>query len=559
MVTSSVGRVTTVAGSTYGYQDGPAASARFGNPNALAFAPNGVLYVADSSNNKIRLIATDGTVSTLVTNGPPLSLSVPTGLTFDHLGNLIVADRDHGNVLKISPSGDVVTLASHLGMPSGVAVDANNNVFVAELSANRITKILPDQGTLVVAGSGVNGFADGTGSAAKFGSPRNLAFGPSGNLYVTDPDNGRIRKITPGGVVTTIAQGFTFAFGLAVGPDESVYAADFWGQKIMKITTDETKTVLAGSTSGYQDGTIAEALFSGPGGVAFGADNVIYVTDVFNNMVRAIDPNFGATPTTTTTTTTSTTSTTTTTTTTVAPTTTTTTTVAPTTTTTTTVAPTTTTTTTVAPTTTAAVAPTTTTATLTPTTTVSVTGAVPLAPISTVATTPPVATTSTVRPTPPPSEVVTTLPAPSSSPGAAIQGSTTTTTVAPKPEISVDTPTTGEGETVMVRGVDFEPGTTVDVEAHSTPIHLGSTTVRADGTFEYAAHLPLGLVGGHQIVAIGISSSGQSKTVSTPVTIVAAEPLAFTGFNPETALVALAAMALGLLALMVSRRSSAND
>lgn len=276
------GVVTNLAGTagTIGYADGPAATAKFWSPSGVAVDTAGNVYVADTNNNRIRMITPAGVVSTLAgsstgawgfTNGTGSAASFyyPNDLAIDTAGNLYVADSGNNAIRKVTPGGVVSTVAgggigavgstngaaasATFNAPRGVAVDAAGNVYVADTGNHLIRKIAAGQVT-TFAGSTLSGFfggfANGTGTASMFDVPMDVAVDGAGNVYVSDVNNHLIRFITPNGVVTTLA--------------------------------GTTKT------SGFQDGPALSATFGAPWSVAVDSAGNVYVSDA--NTIRKVTP-----------------------------------------------------------------------------------------------------------------------------------------------------------------------------------------------------------------------------------------------------------------------------
>jgi len=184
--------------------------------------------------------------------------------------------------------------------PGGIAVDSAGNLFVADSTNHRIRKIDPNGNVTTLAGSGTAGYSDATGTAAQFNNPQGVAVDSAGNVYIADTGNHRIRKISPLGVVGTLAgtgaasfangAGNTSTFnspqGVAVDSDGVVYVADTTNQRIRKIITVSgvtTVSTLSGDgTYEFKDGPGINAKFRAPCGLAVGPDKTVYVADTYN-------------------------------------------------------------------------------------------------------------------------------------------------------------------------------------------------------------------------------------------------------------------------------------
>ena len=322
------GAVTTVAGTgAAGSADGPGNAATFSMPYGVAVDGSGNVYVADSMTNKVRKITAAGIVSTFAgsgsfasTNGTgtAAAFGTPHGIATDLAGNVYVADTYDNMVRKITPAAAVTTLAGAgaagtvdgagaLGTfsnPSNVAVDGSGNVYVVDNDGNKVRKVTPGGVVTTLAGSGSGASVDGTGSAASFNNPWGVAVDGAGNVYVSELYANKIRKVTPGGVVTTFAgsgsigsadgpgpsASFNWPYGLAVDGAGNLYVADALSQKIRKVTPGGAVSTLAGSGArGAVDGPAAAASFDNPLGVALDSSGTVYVVDQ-NNKVRKVTP-----------------------------------------------------------------------------------------------------------------------------------------------------------------------------------------------------------------------------------------------------------------------------
>lgn len=262
------GTVTTFAGNGQrGLANGDRSSASFNRPTGLAVDASGTVFVADYGNHAIRKITASGVVSTLAggngagsTNGPGLSASFssPSGVAIDQASNVIVADYGNNSIRKISSTGVVTTVAgsgtpgsvdasgttaTFFG-PTGVAVGNSGNIFVADAGNDKIRKIDADGTVTTFAGSGNRASLDGIGIEASFFGANSITSDSAGSLYVGERFRHRVRKISAGGLVSTLA-----------GSD----------------------------TSGSFDGNGGAAQFNNPSGVA---------TDVFGNLFVADSGNF---------------------------------------------------------------------------------------------------------------------------------------------------------------------------------------------------------------------------------------------------------------------------
>ena len=194
---------------------------------------------------------------------------------------------------------------AQFSFPTGIARDAAGNIFVADRDNHRIRKITPGGMVTTIAGSGAAGYANGTGTAAQFNQPYSITVDASGNLFVADRINHAIRKITPAGVVTTVAGNgtpgnangtgtaaqFNEPLGIVVDGSGNLFVADYINNLIRKVTAAGVVTTFAGDGSAsYLDGTGTAAAFNGPLGLAIDAANNIYVSDYRNHRIRKITP-----------------------------------------------------------------------------------------------------------------------------------------------------------------------------------------------------------------------------------------------------------------------------
>jgi sugar lactone lactonase YvrE len=325
------GIVTTLAGvaGTFGYVNGIGSMARFEQLSSVAVDNKGNVYVADYSSCAIRKVTPAGVVTTLAGGnqgsqdgtGSAAQFNAPQGVAVDSAGNVFVADRDNNTIRKVTSAGVVTTLAGLAGItgsadgtgtqasfsrPAGVAVDSAGNVYVADQYNSTIRKVTRAGVVTTLAGlAGTYGSTDGTGSSARFSQPASVAVDSAGDVYVADMGNSTIRKVTPSGVVTTLAgqtenagfadgtgtsAQFYFPQGVAVDANGNVYVADTYNSLIREITPAAQVTTVAGASTsqGSTDGTGKVASFNQPTGVAAGANGDVYVADTDNSIIRKV-------------------------------------------------------------------------------------------------------------------------------------------------------------------------------------------------------------------------------------------------------------------------------
>jgi sugar lactone lactonase YvrE len=377
------GAVTTFAGSgEYAFADGIGAAASFANSSQIAIGPDGNIYVADAGNNRIRkidsglatlnmtgnsyftnyinaggnvnmnrdldvsgntdlrgvtnvygtltansntnlggvpwsnnvvttLAGTGSAGSTNNVSGLYASFNTPSGVAVASDGTIYVADFGTHIIRKVTPEGVVTTLAGISGTsgatdgtgagalfngPSGLAIGPDGNIYVTEFSGHRIRKVTPDGVVTTLAGNGIAAFANGTGTEARFNNPADIDFDASGKMYIADYSNHRIRILNPQGVVTTHAgTGATtvlnFPIGVAVGPDGNIYVTEYSGNRVCSIDPSSSPTItgIAGSTAntlGYVDATGTAARFENPQGIVVDRNRTIYVADRKNHRIR---------------------------------------------------------------------------------------------------------------------------------------------------------------------------------------------------------------------------------------------------------------------------------
>ncbi len=284
---NAAGTITTLAGNgaiTFAGDGGPATHASFFNPSGVAADNAGNVYIADSMNNRIRKVDSAGTISTVAGNGsvgftgdggPATSASLwtPLDVAVDSTGNLYIADSGNNRIRKVNTAGVITTVAggapvpgysgdggqavgAGLFLPGGVTVDPSGNLYIADIGNNRIRKVNAAGTISTVAGNGTKSFSGDGGAAAGaglnlFGAHAGLAVDGAGNLYIPDIANHRIRKVGASGIISTVA-----------------------GNGIAGFSGDGGPAITAG--------------LNNPGDVAVDSAGNLYIADTTNNRVRKV-------------------------------------------------------------------------------------------------------------------------------------------------------------------------------------------------------------------------------------------------------------------------------
>jgi uncharacterized protein (TIGR03437 family) len=312
------GTIQVVAGKapTFALGDGgPASLASLSNPGQLWFTPDGTLLVLDSGHNRIRAISPAGTITTVAgdgvesyTNpGAALSISLYFGggyyaLTADPFGDIFT---NTNNIFEISAGVGSQFYQSGYYLP-GLAADAQGNVYAAS-SDNTIIKVTPAGGSTIVAGTGLAGFSgdNGPATSAQLNNPEALALDSAGNIYISDNGNTRIRKVTPDGIISTVAGGaqseidgvkgtlsyVAYPRALACDAAGNLYIVETYSQKVRMLSTSGIISTVAGnSTPGFSgDGGLATAANLGwPAGVAVDSSGNIFISDSLSNRIREV-------------------------------------------------------------------------------------------------------------------------------------------------------------------------------------------------------------------------------------------------------------------------------
>jgi sugar lactone lactonase YvrE len=332
---SRSGTITTVAGTgSYGFSGdgGAATSARLAYPNGVGVDASGNFYIGDTNNNRIRKVTAAGIITTVAGNGSfgytgdggaatGTRLASPEGVAVDATGNLYITDSGNARVREVNAAGSITTLVGGavndgglsvfglLNQPSGVTRDNAGNTYIADTNNNRVRKVAADGSIATVAGTGISGFA-GDGAAAtlaELNAPMGLALDAAGDLYISDSNNSRIRKVDGSGNITTVAGNGLHGYlgdsgaaisaqigipcGIALDSVGNLYISDISNSVIRKVATSGIISTVAGTGSnGYSGdgGAATSAKLYGPYDVAVDVAGNLYIADTNNLRIRMV-------------------------------------------------------------------------------------------------------------------------------------------------------------------------------------------------------------------------------------------------------------------------------
>jgi len=324
-------KIQTIAGTgSYGFSGdaGPATAAAIDTVYAIAADSQGNLYLADSWNNRIRKVAANGIIATIAGTGEPgfsgdggvataAKLNCPRGIAVDGQGNLYISDSGNSRIRKISATGTITTVAgtgtagfagdggpatsAQISYPRGLAVKSDGTLYFADGLNFRIRMISANGTMSTLAGMGAHG-ASGDGGPAKdamIGLAQSLTLDSGGNLYFTDAYLNCVRKVTPGGIISTVAgdsgtgglSQFGFPRGLAVNAQGQIYVADSMNHRVKLVTPGGNVSTIAGTgTAGFSGdgGAAASTQLNYPYALAVNSNGHLVIGDLRNYRIRGI-------------------------------------------------------------------------------------------------------------------------------------------------------------------------------------------------------------------------------------------------------------------------------
>ena len=338
---SAAGVFTTEAGNgvaSFSGDSGQAAAAQLSVPGAVAIDPAGNFYIADSLNHRVRRISTSGVITTIAgtgvagysgDGGPALKaqLNGPMGVAADAFGDVFIADTSNNRIRKVTGDGTIYTVVGNgnagffgdggvgymaaLHTPESVAVDAAGNLYIADTANHRVRTATQALVVQTLAGSGRPGFSGDGGPAlnAQLNSPAAVALDSAGNVYIADRDNGRIRMVNSSGSISTVAGSantngigdggpavaaqLVAPQGIAVDAAGDLFLSDTGHNRIREVFSNGTIFTIAGNGNccySGDGGPAANAQINAPLGLAFDGAGNIYIADSANSAIRTIQP-----------------------------------------------------------------------------------------------------------------------------------------------------------------------------------------------------------------------------------------------------------------------------
>ncbi len=354
--------ITTVAGGGSGGDGGPAIDAELNYPLDAVIASDGSLYIADTHNHRLRHVDPEGNITTIAGTGVPgynndnipatsALLNYPAGVALGPDGSIYIADTGNNRIRRIGTDGIITTIAGNgiagyngdnipatnaqlqlkliimplVIYPTGIAVAPDGSIYIADTNNQRIRRIGTDGYITTVAGSGASGLGDnGPATEAELISPQGIAVSQNGSIYIADTGDSRIRRVDSNGIITTVAgtgnsgtsgdggsaisAELSFPLDVEITPDGIIYIADYIDSggcgRIRRIGNDNMISTIAGGIDITQiidtltlenpiaDGISATRAFVYPQCVTTGPDGAIYILSLINYTVRRIAPPF---------------------------------------------------------------------------------------------------------------------------------------------------------------------------------------------------------------------------------------------------------------------------
>ena len=333
----ATGAITTIAGSGQygsGGDNGPATNAQLATPVGVAVDGLGNVYIADAEAHRVRRVDGNGVITTLAGTGisgiggdgaaaTGAQLFYPYGVAVDGLGNVYIADSSNHRIRRVSPTGIITTFAgttfgfggdsgaatsAQLGLPRGVAVDGLGNIFIADTYNHRIRRVDVAGVITTVAGGNSAGPAGDGGLAtnAQLNSPWSVAVDGGGNIFIADHLNHRIRRVDNATRIITRVAGTTSGFGgdggaatsakldhpsgVAIDSAGNIFIADTWNNRIRRRDSTGVITSVAGTGTPGDGGAATSALLAAPFGIAVDALGNIFIADTYDHRIRRVDP-----------------------------------------------------------------------------------------------------------------------------------------------------------------------------------------------------------------------------------------------------------------------------